>query len=284
MPAPAINHVSDTALWVASYRAAESARPDALFKDPLAHQLAGDQGRAIAGHVGGSRYVAWSVVVRTCIIDAFIRRLLNEGVDTILNLGAGLDTRPYRLELNDKVRWIEVDYPHVIAHKERHLQNAEPRCRLERVKLDLADRPARQHLFAQIRAQSQKVLVLTEGVVPYFSNEHAAALADDLHDAGNFSCWLLDYFSSRLIKYMRDGKLRRQMRNAPFRFDPPEYFAFFEEHGWHARETRYLGEESEKLGRPIPAPWFFKILRRFLPAKQRLAMKRFSAYVLMERK
>jgi O-methyltransferase involved in polyketide biosynthesis len=152
------------------------------------------------------------------------------------------------------------------------------------VKLDLANRPARQHLFSQIRTQSKKVLVLTEGLVPYFSNDDAASLADDLHGAENFSYWLLDYFSSKLIKYMRGGAMRRQMRNAPFLFDPPEYFAFFKEHGWHARETRYLGEESERLGRPIPAPWFFKILRVFMPPEQRTAMKRFSAYVLMERK
>jgi len=41
-----IAHVSDTAFWVASYRAAESARPDALFHDPLAARLADARGRA----------------------------------------------------------------------------------------------------------------------------------------------------------------------------------------------------------------------------------------------
>ncbi len=34
-----IEHVSDTALWVANYRALESRRSDALFHDPLAEKL-----------------------------------------------------------------------------------------------------------------------------------------------------------------------------------------------------------------------------------------------------
>jgi len=36
-----IEHVTDTAFWIASLRALESERPDALFRDPLAGLLAG---------------------------------------------------------------------------------------------------------------------------------------------------------------------------------------------------------------------------------------------------
>jgi O-methyltransferase involved in polyketide biosynthesis len=48
MPAdPLVSNVSDTARWVAAYRAMESARPDALFRDPYADRLAGARGHAI---------------------------------------------------------------------------------------------------------------------------------------------------------------------------------------------------------------------------------------------
>jgi O-methyltransferase involved in polyketide biosynthesis len=43
-----IEHVTDTAFWVASYRALESERPDALFRDPLAGLLSGEKGKQIA--------------------------------------------------------------------------------------------------------------------------------------------------------------------------------------------------------------------------------------------
>jgi methyltransferase (TIGR00027 family) len=116
----------------------------------------------------------WSVVVRTCIIDDLMLSALAQGVDTVLNLGAGLDTRPYRVALPGSLRWIEVDYPHLIELKERRLSDEAPRCQLERVKLDLADVPARHTLLSTINSRSGTVLVLTEGVVPYLGVEDVA--------------------------------------------------------------------------------------------------------------
>ena len=48
-----IQNVADTAFGVAHYRAEETDRPDALFKDPLARTLAGEQGREIAQRMPG---------------------------------------------------------------------------------------------------------------------------------------------------------------------------------------------------------------------------------------
>jgi Leucine carboxyl methyltransferase len=106
-----IEHVSDTAFWVAHYRALETKRSDALFRDPLAERLSGDRGEKIAGTMPGRFLTAWAVVVRTCIIDDYIRTAVEGGVDTILNLGCGLDTRPYRMDLPKSLLWVEADYP-----------------------------------------------------------------------------------------------------------------------------------------------------------------------------
>ena len=46
-------NISDTARWVAVYRAIESERPDAWFRDPLAKRLAGERGECNGtGHDG----------------------------------------------------------------------------------------------------------------------------------------------------------------------------------------------------------------------------------------
>src|SRR6266704_1678162 len=94
-----IKDVSDTAFWIAYLRALESNRGDALFHDPFAAQLAGERGRKISEAMPTSRIVGWTVALRTKIIDEFIAFAINGGVDTVFNLGAGLDTRPYRLSL-----------------------------------------------------------------------------------------------------------------------------------------------------------------------------------------
>src|SRR5579864_5508536 len=61
----AISHVSDTARWVAVYRAMESERPDALFRDPFARRLAGAKGAAIVREMPSGAAVAWAMIVRT---------------------------------------------------------------------------------------------------------------------------------------------------------------------------------------------------------------------------
>src|SRR5262245_45330698 len=98
-PTSAIRNISDTALWVAIHRADESARPDALFRDPLASRLAGERGRAIRDALPHPAQRAWPFVTRTYLFDQFIAAAVADGVDLVLNLAAGLDTRPYRMTL-----------------------------------------------------------------------------------------------------------------------------------------------------------------------------------------
>jgi methyltransferase (TIGR00027 family) len=256
-----IQNVSDTAFMVAGFRALETERPQPLFRDPLAVKLAGDHGRKILATVPKTFVGAWSVVIRTVIIDDFIKQAISEGVDTILNLGAGLDTRPYRMALPKSLRWVEVDYPHVIELKEARLADEEPRCRLDRIKVDLTDRASRQQLLADINARATKILVVTEGVVPYLSDADVAELADELRQAEKIGFWIIDYFSPEAIRY--GEKLRaRFMHNTPFRFSPKDWFGFFDQRGWQPREIRYIAEEAERLGRPVPLPLRWKVWLR----------------------
>ena len=281
-----IQHVSDTAFLVAYYRAIESARPDALFHDPLAARVAGEKGRRLAATFAAGAMTGWSVAVRTTIIDDFIREAIAKGVDTILSLGAGLDTRPYRLELPPDLTWVEVDYPDVIAFKEQLLHSEIPHCRLERVGVDLADPGSRQGLFARINAGAERVLVLTEGVVPYLNVDQAAALGDDLRALSRVDSWIIDYFSPEAHAYRERMGATRQMERAPFRFQPRDWFGFFAVHGWRPREIRYLPEEGWRLGRPAPLPWkirlLTKLVRFIVPAQRRVRLGQFAGYVLLE--
>ena len=281
-----IENVSDTAFWIAHCRALETDRPDALFRDPLARLLAGDHGKKIANAMPVSFITAWIVAIRTCVIDDYIRSAIAQGVDTILNLGAGLDTRPYRLDLPESLVWIEADYPHIVEFKENRLLKETPRCQLERVKLDLANLSERRKLFASVNARAKQILVLTEGVVPYLSLEEAASLADDLRTLDRARYWIVEYISPWNNKYRGRGRMSRIMRNAPFKFAPEDWFAFFQSHGWRSSEIRYLIDEGDRLHRPIQAPLFLRLMFTirgiFASKEQRAAFRKFQGYAILE--
>lgn len=279
-----IQHVSDTALWVALYRAEESERPDALFHDPLARKLMGDRGEKIARNMNEtSAYTKQNVVIRTHIIDLFIKKLIVSGVDTFINLGAGLDTRPYRLELPPSLRWIEVDYPHLIEMKNERLRDEKTRVRLERVPLDLANRDERKLLFARIASESKRVAVLTEGVLPYLFEADVATLAEDLFEQKTFEFWIVDDMAKETYKYLRDPKRMKKMANAPFRFFPEDRFEFFKKLGWVIDEIKYIQGTSTELGRPSPLPWWAHVLAPLMSTSTRERISKMSGYAILRR-
>src|SRR5215472_12797873 len=124
MTQPLIRSVSDTARWVAYHRATESDRPDAIFRDPYARRLAGERGELIGRKLYEN---SWAIATRTYLFDNAIRGLLSrEPLDMVLNLAAGLDSRPYRLELPPSLQWIEVDLPEIVSGKQQLLANEKP--------------------------------------------------------------------------------------------------------------------------------------------------------------
>jgi methyltransferase (TIGR00027 family) len=282
-----IQDVSDTAFMVAIYRATESERPDALFCDPLAGKLAGEHGRKIVANMPRfHRFVEWLVAIRTHVIDDYINAALSEGVDTVVNLGAGLDTRPYRMDLPALLNWIEVDFPRIIDLKKTRLKDETPRCRLSRVKLDLADVEARRRLFAEIAEGSRKTLVLTEGVIPYLDQAAVGALADDLRRVSAFVYWIAEYTSLPTRRRRERFARKMKMQNAPFKFDPADYFGFFQTHGWQAKTIRYIPEEARRLKRRPALPFLFllsvMVMRVVASKKRRESFRKSMAYVLFE--
>jgi methyltransferase (TIGR00027 family) len=282
---PAIRNVSDTALWVAVFRARESERKDALFYDPYARQLAGERGEEIAKQVG---MAGWPIVVRTQVLDELILKAVEEdGYDTVLNLAAGLDTRPYRLALPATLRWVEADLPDMVEYKRQALKDAKCFCRLERYAVDLSDPAARRALFAQVGAAADKVLVITEGLLIYLEPDEVRSLAADLCQPAAFKRWLLDLASPDLLKMLsRQGKGNfLKNRDVQFKFAPAEHLEFFRPHGWKAAEYRGVMAEARRLKR-FEIPLLFKIIGAImgvLVPGQRVKMHRFSGIVALER-
>jgi len=271
----------------AAYRANESLRTDALFRDPFAEMLSGEHGRNILAGLPKQAFIGgWTVVIRTRIIDELIQAAIAEGVDTILNIGAGLDTRPYRMNLPPGIHWIEVDQPHVIEFKTNRLRNASPVCDLEHIGLDLTDEESRDAALSKLAGTSQNALVLTEGVIPYLSEAAVASLGIMLRSHVSFKYWITDYFSPASYDYRRRSGMSQAMKNAPFQFEPEDYFGFFKGIGWVSNKEKYFAIEAKRLRRPPPFPFPVRLIMRIAallasPAR-RQQMQQYAGMVLFQ--
>ncbi|MGA8762400.1 MAG: SAM-dependent methyltransferase [Candidatus Sulfotelmatobacter sp.] len=276
---PLIRNVSDTAHWVAFYRAEESSRPDAVFNDPFARRLAGERGGQIARSGPFTGKTSWPFVARTYLFDQIIQEQIQQGADMVVNLAAGLDARPYRMALPSKLRWIEVDLPEILAHKEEILRNEKPVCAMERVRLDLSDVAERRQLFHDLGNRAGRALIVSEGLLAYLTEEEVSALARDLAVPKSFQHWLLDFGSPALLKMLKK-KLAAQMGQAPLKFAPEKGPEFFTPHGWNLERADSVFKTAAQLNR-LPFPlWLFALL----PDSGKFQAKRpWSAACLFER-
>ena len=258
-----IRNISDTALLAAVYRARENEQPNALFRDPFALRLAGERGQEIAKSLAFSEKNAWSWFTRTYLFDEFINRCLGEGCDTVINLAAGLDARPYRLALPASLKWIEVDLPDITDYKEELLRDEKPSCALERVRLDLSDVNGRRELFQRIAKQSRQALIISEGLVLYLSSEEVGLLATDLAAHEQFRYWLLDITSPALLKMLQKkmGKAFDEAA-APFKFAPADGPEFFSKFGWNPVGIRSIWHTAGELKRLPTLMSFFYHLQK----------------------
>jgi methyltransferase (TIGR00027 family) len=261
-PTSGVRNVSDTARWVAYFRALETRRPDALFRDPYAERLAGERGFQIANSLSQGNKHEWAWVARTYLFDSFLARELKAGADMVLNLAAGLDARPYRMDVSPALDWVEVDFPEIISYKEEILRNDRPRCRLERVSLDLFDVSGRRSFFASLNGRAKSIVVMSEGLLIYFAPADVSALARDLFDTPHFRSWIIDLASPGQLKLMqRSTGKQLSEANAGFQFGPAEGADFFKASGWEPKDVQgmlktaaHFGRAPEELLSLLPEP------------------------------
>jgi methyltransferase (TIGR00027 family) len=267
-PESQIRNISDTARWVAVYRARETERPDPVFRDPFARRLAGERGEQIASSISFAEKNSWPFVARTWLIDQIISDQVRQGTDMVVNLAAGLDARPYRMELPPTLQWIEVDLPEILAHKEEILRDANPVCDLERVRLDLSNVSARRELFSELGRRANRVLIVTEGLLVYLTDEEVGALGRDLVAPAAFQHWIIDLASPALLRMLaKKMGAPLDQAGAPLKFAPQEGPDFFTRCGW----------KPEEIHSTIHAAATLKRLSFFLRLIAKISSPRFQA-------
>lgn len=252
-----LQRVQDTARWAAAARAVESARKDALFHDRFARRFVGDDMDSLlelCERAGGT----WPVVARTVLIDRLILDAVAEGADAVLDLAAGFDTRPHRLVLPRSLVWIDVDHADVLAAKLRGLEGENASCAVEHRSVDLSDDAARGALFAEIAGRFQRLVVITEGLLYYLTEEAAMGLAGELRALRPYR-WIFDLHNAAVRDMIEKRTGGALSGTATMRFAPDRGAEVFERLGWRIRSVSSSVKTAGRLGR---LPFLMSLLVR----------------------
>ena len=232
--------VAATGLLVAAMRAEESARDDALFHDPFAERLAGDDGRRLLAESSSDTGQPSSpIVVRTRLFDEALLRVQADGVSQVVIVAAGMDARSFRLPWHDGVTVYEVDQPQVIAIKEERLAGARPRCQRVPVGVDLADDWPKTLQSQGFDASAPTVWTI-EGLLQYIEApdvDRLFARVDALSAPG--SVLLYDVVGKALLEapFLQATIEFMQKLGAPWVFGSDTPGALVDDRGWSATVT-----------------------------------------------
>lgn len=247
-----IQNVSDTAWLVATLRSQESKRKDALFNDPFAEILVGEKGRKMVENISSGYDISWFMAVRTYLIDKFILDVIRDNkIDCVVNLAAGLCARAYRLSLPKNLIWYDVDLDPVINYKNTTLAKHPTQCDYRTYSCDLRIDSERSIFWEKVKKESKKILVLTEGLLLYLTEENVSSMANELASHKEVLYWVTDMYLagtgdlSKWHKFMEDS-------NAAFRWGPKNSDTYFERFGWKLIDKRGMIEEGQRLNRIPP--------------------------------
>lgn len=251
-----------TAHWTAGVRAMENEREDRLFADPWAAALAGQVGAAWIEHRSAESVVP--IVIRTRYFDDFLQRITGgEGIQQVVLLAAGLDTRAFRLNWPEKIRLFELDQAAVLAYKEQILRsaNGQPGCERQAIGVDLTS-PWQEPLLKSGFNPAQPSLWLLEGFLFYLPNEVIAQILDAVTDLAAAGSWLgFDIINSVMLTFplTKQWVEMQAKAGAPWigtMDDPVEFLAA---RGWRAGLTQ-AGAEDASYGR-----WPFPVIPTIMP-------------------
>lgn len=182
-----------TALGVAAARAIETSRDESLVHDPWAAEFVASAdgptsmpttAQEASAAAGRWHAMADWVGVRSRFFDSFLQTARRSGIDQVVLLAAGLDTRAYRTGWQSGCVVYEVDQPRLLEFKGRVLRahNATPACDRRAVGADLRG-PWLDDLRAAGHDQDRPTAWLAEGVLPYLPAAAVGALFEQVRRA-----------------------------------------------------------------------------------------------------
>jgi methyltransferase (TIGR00027 family) len=195
------NPISRTAYYTLGVRAADAASAKPILGDTYAQRFMNEAAMAVWEEFKSFTPANASNAARHAIIDTHLARELNaDPRATVVIIGAGFDTRAFRLRGGD---WIEFDEPEILNYKESRLPAATAPNPLRRVAIEFSREPLAARL-AMLTAPSG-VHVVVEGVFMYLNRQQRLDLLRTLADRFPHHTLYCDLMRKTFFeKYSRD--------------------------------------------------------------------------------
>lgn len=189
--------VRRTALGVAICRMIEQYQPEKtrLFYDPVAKELVGApirfvmqsalmRGLTLKQTDAAPKGLYGALMCRTRYIDDVVQAAISQGIKQLVILGAGYDTRPYRLPGMESIRVFEVDLPLVQDDKKKKLKKYLGRLpdHVSFIPIDFDTQTLEASFSGTAFSPAKPAIFLWEGVTQYISEE---AVRKTLASVGN---------------------------------------------------------------------------------------------------
>ena len=232
---------SATAEANAAFRAAEWQRPEAerVCYDQFARRFLGLRFGSIVRSRLLTRIALWyaeriipgaanGVVVRTRYIDDYLKACIADGIEQLIVLGAGYDSRAYRFDgLNGKVRVFEVDHPDTQQAKKLKVKKifGSLPSHVTYVGLDLDEKKLGEGLLEAGYSKDKKTLFIWEGVTVYLTPEAVdETLAFVAENSGKGSSIVFDFaFQFALDAASENGDAKKWREAYERRGEPPKF-------------------------------------------------------------
>jgi methyltransferase (TIGR00027 family) len=203
---------STTAEGMALLRAIEARKPESerICYDPLASALVPGFSVILSKLVIDSGLyermapgtVAF-ITARERYIDDFLIACLREGLDQVVILGAGFDTRAYRIVGIEKTHVFEVDHPDTQEVKLKRLVKALGKLpdHVTFVPVDFNTESLGERLLASGYNEKGKTLFIWQGVVVYLTAQGVDSTLDFIaNHSGKGSAVIFDYFYNEALR------------------------------------------------------------------------------------
>lgn len=162
-----MNSISNTAYYCCGIRMEDAERTPSVCNDQFAKRFMDERGMRIYEPFKSETMPNISNISRCRIIDELVHNAVQEDVGSyVITIGAGFDTRPYRLTGGI---WVEIDEPQIIDYKNERLPVAECPNRLTRIAIDFSA----ESLAAKLEqiGNHKPVVIVIEGVFMYLEPE-----------------------------------------------------------------------------------------------------------------